>query len=217
MLEDGILFSWFNGEIDGRQLVIKRALDIVLSLILLILALPLLIGVAIAIRRDSPGPVIFAQTRVGLNKRLFRMYKFRSMALDAEQRMSELEHLNELSGPVFKIEADPRVTRLGHWLRSSSIDELPQLVNVLKGEMSMVGPRPLPLRDFDGFDDDRYRRRFSVAPGLTGLWQVSGRSNIDFDDWMKLDLEYVENWSLRKDLGILLRTPLTVLKRIGAL
>ncbi len=112
---------------------------------------------------------------------------------------------------------DPRITKVGRWIRKWRIDELPQLLNVLKGEMSLVGPRPLPLRDFDGFDDDRYRRRFSVAPGLTGLWQVSGRSNVDFDDWMKLDLEYVDSWSLRADLKILLRTPLTVLKRVGAL
>ena len=215
-LGDGPIVSWFNGKVDDRQLVAKRALDIVVSGALLILALPLFIGVAIAIRRDSPGRVIFEQTRVGLNKRLFRMYKFRSMVSDAEEQMADVEHLNQLAGPVFKIEDDPRVTRIGQWLRSSSIDELPQLINVLKGEMSLVGPRPLPLRDFEGFDDDRYRRRFSVAPGLTGLWQVSGRSLVDFDDWMELDLEYLDNWSLALDFKILLRTIPTVLKRVGA-
>jgi exopolysaccharide biosynthesis polyprenyl glycosylphosphotransferase len=215
-LGDSVILSWFNGKVDERQLWAKRLIDIVVSGSLLIVAIPLLVAVGIAIRRDSPGRVIFQQTRVGLNKRLFRMYKFRSMVSNAEEQMAEVEHLNELDGPVFKIEDDPRVTRIGQWLRATSIDELPQLINVFKGEMSLVGPRPLPLRDFEGFDDDRYRRRFSVAPGLTGLWQVSGRSLVDFDDWMELDLEYLDNWSLALDLTILLRTIPTVLKRVGA-
>jgi len=214
--EDGVIFSRFNGKVDGRQMLIKRALDIVLSLAMLVVAIPLFIAVAIAIRRDSPGRLIFEQTRVGFNKRLFQMYKFRSMTPNAEQKMSEMEALNELDGPVFKIEYDPRVTRVGEWLRSTSIDELPQLINVLKGEMSLVGPRPLPLRDFEGFEGDQYRRRFSVAPGLTGLWQVSGRSSVGFDDWMKLDLEYIDNWSLGLDFKILLMTVPAVLKRVGA-
>jgi exopolysaccharide biosynthesis polyprenyl glycosylphosphotransferase len=215
-LGDKVVVSWFNGKAEGRQVLVKRALDITLAALLLTAAIPLFIGVAIAIRRDSRGRVLFEQTRVGLNKRLFRMYKFRSMAPNAEERMADVEHLNQLDGPVFKIEDDPRVTRVGRWLRSTSIDELPQLINVLKGEMSLVGPRPLPLRDFEGFDDDRFRRRFSVVPGLTGLWQVSGRSMLDFEDWMELDLEYVDNWSLGLDFKILLKTLPTVLRRVGA-
>jgi exopolysaccharide biosynthesis polyprenyl glycosylphosphotransferase len=214
--EDGVLVSLYHGVVYGRQFLAKRALDVVLSLLFIVLALPVLAIAAIAIRLESPGPVVFTQIRVGLNKRPFRMYKFRTMRVDAEEQMAAVEHLNEAGGPVFKIENDPRVTRMGRWLRATSIDELPQLFNVLKREMSLVGPRPLPLRDFAGFDDDRHRRRFSVVPGVTGLWQVSGRSSVGFEEWMELDLHYVENWSLALDLKILLSTLPAVLKRGGA-
>ena len=144
------------------------------------------------------------------------MYKFRTMVKDAEERIKQLEHLNEVSGPAFKIKKDPRVTRIGRFLRTTSIDELPQLFNVLKGDMSLVGPRPLPVRDYEGFNQDWQRRRFSVRPGITCLWQVNGRSSVPFDKWMQLDLQYIDKWSLRLDMEILLRTIPAVLKGSGA-
>jgi lipopolysaccharide/colanic/teichoic acid biosynthesis glycosyltransferase len=154
------------------------------------------------------------QERVGLNKRRFTMLKFRTMQRDAESRMSELEHLNEKSGPIFKIRNDPRITSVGRWLRRTSIDELPQLVNVLLGDMSIVGPRPLSVRDATRMELAWQKRRFSVKPGLTCLWQVSGRSNLSFEQWMQLDLEYIDRWSLGLDASILLRTiPAIVLAR----
>ncbi len=194
----------------------KRAIDCTVALILLLLLSPLLLAVALAIRLDSPGPVIFRQTRIGLNKRPFTLLKFRTMCVDAEARQAALEAANEVSGPVFKIRNDPRTTRLGAFLRRTSLDELPQLVNVLRNEMSLVGPRPLPLRDVAGFREDWQRRRFSVLPGVTCLWQLSGRSNISFERWMELDLEYIDRWSLRLDFSILLRTVPAVLRRSGA-
>jgi lipopolysaccharide/colanic/teichoic acid biosynthesis glycosyltransferase len=144
------------------------------------------------------------------------MYKFRTMVANAEQRMRDLEHLNEVSGPVFKLKNDPRVTPLGKLLRKSSLDELPQLINVLKGEMSLVGPRPLPVRDYEGFNQDWQRRRFSVRPGLTCLWQIAGRSSIPFETWMQLDLQYIDRWSFWLDLQILIRTIPAVLRGFGA-
>jgi len=156
------------------------------------------------------------QHRVGLNKRRFRLYKFRTMVVDAEAQLPALEHRNEASGPVFKIRNDPRLTRVGHFLRESSLDELPQLVNVIKGDMSLVGPRPLPVRDYRGFTQDWHRRRFSVRPGITCLWQVNGRSGVAFDQWMKLDMEYIDHWSLMLDMKILLKTIPAVLRRTGA-
>jgi lipopolysaccharide/colanic/teichoic acid biosynthesis glycosyltransferase len=157
---------------------------------------------------------LFVQERVGLNKRRFRMLKFRTMQRDAEARMSEIEHLNEKTGPIFKIRNDPRITSVGRWLRRTSIDELPQLVNVLLGDMSIVGPRPLSVRDATRMELAWQKRRFSVKPGLTCLWQVSGRSNLSFDQWMQLDLEYIDRWSLGLDATILLRTiPAVVLAR----
>jgi len=153
---------------------------------------------------------------VGLNKRRFRMLKFRTMQRDAESRMSEIEHLNEKSGPIFKIRNDPRITAVGRWLRRTSIDELPQLVNVLLGDMSIVGPRPLSLRDATRMELAWQKRRFSVKPGLTCLWQVSGRSNLSFDQWMQLDLEYIDRWSLELDARILLRTIPAILLARGA-
>jgi hypothetical protein len=143
-------------------------------------------------------------------------FKFRTMVVGAEQKQAELEHLNEVAGPVFKIKCDPRVTLVGRFLRKTSIDELPQLFNVLKGEMSLVGPRPLPVRDYEGFDQDWHRRRFSVRPGLTCLWQISGRSSIAFDKWMELDMQYIDEWSLWLDLKILAGTIPAALKGAGA-
>jgi exopolysaccharide biosynthesis polyprenyl glycosylphosphotransferase len=197
-------------------LIAKRVLDFTVSLIGLILLAPVFAVVAILIKLSSPGPVFFTQKRLGLNKRIFSVCKFRTMVSDAEQKLAEIEHLNEVSGPVFKIKDDPRVTRVGKFLRRSSIDELPQLFNVLKGDMSLVGPRPLPVRDYRGFSHDWQRRRFCVRPGLTCLWQINGRSGIPFEEWMALDMEYIDHCSLWLDLRILIRTIPAVLKGLGA-
>jgi lipopolysaccharide/colanic/teichoic acid biosynthesis glycosyltransferase len=172
--------------------------------------------VIVLIKFTSPGPVFFSQRRVGLNKRRFNLYKFRTMVVDAEKQMREIEHLNEASGPVFKIKNDPRITPLGRFLRKTSLDELPQLFNVLAGHMSLVGPRPLPVRDYEGFNEDWQRRRFSVKPGITCLWQVQGRSSISFEKWMELDLQYIDKWSLWLDFQILLQTIPAVLRGSGA-
>lgn len=206
----------YTGALQGWALVVKRVLDIVFSLSLIILLAPVLVITVALIKLTSPGPVFFLQNRLGLNKRRFFVYKFRTMVPDAEKRMKEIEHLNEVSGPVFKIKNDPRVTPLGRFLRKTSIDELPQLFNVLKGDMSLVGPRPLPVRDYEGFSQDWQRRRFSVRPGITCLWQVNGRSSIAFEKWMELDLEYIDKWSLWLDFEILVRTVPAVLKGSGA-
>ena len=195
---------------------VKRLIDMFGSAVILALLSPLFLLVAIAIKFDTPGPVLFVQERMGYNKRRFRMVKFRTMAINAEARMKEIEHLNEKDGPVFKMRNDPRVTNLGRWLRRMSIDELPQLINVLLGDMSLVGPRPLPMRDVLGLAEAWQKRRFSVKPGLTCLWQVSGRSNLSFDRWMQLDLEYIDHWSLALDCKILLRTIPAILTAEGA-
>ena len=195
-----------SGSTSNAQRLAKRLLDVFVSLSLLIALAPLFLLTALAVKLTSRGPVFFVQERVGFRKRTFRLFKFRTMVPDAERRLAELEHLNEVSGPVFKIKNDPRVTRLGAFLRRTSIDELPQLWNVFKGDMSLVGPRPLPIRDFKGFEEDRHRRRFSVPPGLTCLWQVSGRSSIPFEQWMQMDLQYIDNWSLWLDLKLLFGT-----------
>lgn len=200
----------------GWPIVVKRSLDIMVSVALLILLIPLFLIVALLIKFDSPGPVCFVQERIGLNKRRFRMYKFRTMVGDAEQLLAKLEKLNEVRGPVFKIKDDPRITRIGRFLRRTSIDELPQLFNVLIGGMSLVGPRPLPVRDYQGLEQDWHRRRFSVRPGITCLWQVNGRSSVHFEQWMELDMEYVDHWSLWLDLKILAKTMPAVLKGTGA-
>jgi lipopolysaccharide/colanic/teichoic acid biosynthesis glycosyltransferase len=171
---------------------------------------------AIVIKLDSAGPIFFIQERVGFNKRRFRMIKFRTMQADAEARMKDIEHLNEKTGPIFKIRMDPRITRVGRWLRKTSIDELPQLVNVLLGDMSIVGPRPLSVRDAVRMEEAWQKRRFSVQPGLTCLWQVSGRSNLSFEQWMQLDLEYIDRWSLVLDASILMRTIPAILLARGA-
>jgi lipopolysaccharide/colanic/teichoic acid biosynthesis glycosyltransferase len=176
---------------------------------------PLLLATALAVKLTSPGPIFFAQERVGMNKRKFRLLKFRSMVVDAEERKKDLAHLNEMDGPAFKIRKDPRVTRVGAILRKLSIDELPQLINVLKGEMSLVGPRPPLLNEVDLYDWSD-RRRLSVRPGITCLWQVSGRNNLTFDEWMILDRKYIDNWSVWFDLKILVMTIPVVLFGKGA-
>jgi lipopolysaccharide/colanic/teichoic acid biosynthesis glycosyltransferase len=168
------------------------------------------------IKASSPGPVFFKQKRVGLNKRHILMYKFRTMVPDAESMQEKLVHLNEMTGPVFKISKDPRVTPIGRILRKTSIDELPQLFNVLAGDMSLVGPRALSMRDYQFFDEDWQRRRFSVRPGITCLWQINGRNSIGFEQWMELDMQYIDTWSLWLDLKILARTIPVVLKGSGA-
>ncbi len=213
---EGIPFLTFTTTPSNEtQLAVKRLLDIAISLLLLGLSLPAILIAAVAIKLTSPGSVLFKQQRVGLNGRSFTLYKFRTMIEDAHQRRSEVNHLNEMSGPVFKAKADPRVTMVGRFLRKSSLDELPQLWNVLKGDMSLVGPRP-PIPEEVGLYQRWHRRRLSMKPGLTCLWQVSGRNNVDFDRWMQLDLQYIDNWSPSLDLKILLRTIPAVLLGKGA-
>jgi exopolysaccharide biosynthesis polyprenyl glycosylphosphotransferase len=214
--DGGHYIATYTGAGEGWPLTAKRSLDIVLSAVLLILLAPLLLVVAAAIKITSPGPILFLQERIGLNKRRFKIRKFRTMVPNAEKLMAGLESKNEASGPVFKIRNDPRITPIGGFLRRSSIDELPQLINVLKGDMSLVGPRPLPIRDYEGFNEDWQRRRFSVKPGITCLWQVNGRSEISFDQWMLLDLKYMDEWSLWLDLKILAKTVPAVVRGSGA-
>ena len=200
------------------QGVLKQLIDFVGALVLLIVTGPLvLLPAALLIKLTSKGPILFKQQRSGLNGAPFTIYKFRTMVSNAEQLKHELESMNEMSGPVFKVSKDPRVTPLGRILRRFSIDELPQLYNVLRGEMSLVGPRPLPVDEVKRFNDLAHRRRLSVKPGLTCLWQISGRNRIaEFRDWVRLDLEYIDNWSLWLDLKILLRTIPVVLTGTGA-
>jgi exopolysaccharide biosynthesis polyprenyl glycosylphosphotransferase len=214
--EHNMAIPVYADHLQGWPIVAKRLLDIVISLALLVLLSPLFLMVALLIKLDSRGPVFFVQERIGLNKRRFRMYKFRTMVNDAERLQATLEKLNEASGPVFKIKDDPRITRTGRVLRRASIDELPQLFNVLIGGMSLVGPRPLPVRDYQGLERDWHRRRFSVQPGITCLWQVNGRSSVHFEQWMELDMQYVDHWSLWLDLKILAKTMPAVLKGTGA-
>lgn len=197
------------------QLLAKRAFDLTASVLGLIALLPFLLIIAALIKLTSPGLVFFRQKRMGVNGRIFNLYKFRTMYKDAEEKLAELEHLNEMEGPVFKIKNDPRITPLGRFLRKMSIDELPQLFNVFMGHMSLVGPRP-PIPD----EVDKYelwqRRRLSMRPGITCLWQAGGRNKIGFDKWMELDLKYIDNWSLWLDFKILMKTIPVVLFGIGA-
>ena len=202
---------------DDSRLMVKRGIDIVGASVALLILSPVFIVTAIAVKVTSPGPVLFKQPRYGYNRRRFPMYKFRTMVKDAEKRLKDLEHLNEAAGPIFKIKKDPRLTSIGSFLRGTSIDELPQLFNVLFGHMSLVGPRPLPVRDVSRFSEATLMRRFSVLPGMTGLWQVSGRSSLEFSDWIALDLKYIDNWSLLEDLRILLITVPVVLRGRGAM
>ena len=210
------LITQYAGISEGWPLVVKRLLDVSLALAILVVVSPVMLIATLLIKLTSPGPVFFTQKRVGHGKRRFTIYKFRTMIVDAESNIRLLEHRNEMSGPVFKIKNDPRITRIGKLLRKTSIDELPQLINVLKGDMSLVGPRPLPLRDYEGFRKDWHLRRFSVRPGITCLWQVSGRSSLPFEKWMELDLQYIDQWSLWLDLQILAKTIPAVLKGAGA-
>jgi exopolysaccharide biosynthesis polyprenyl glycosylphosphotransferase len=198
------------------QHAFKRALDFVLASTGIIVLSPLLLAIAIAVKVSSRGPVLFVQDRYGYRRRRFRMYKFRSMVQDAPALMAGLEAQNEATGPIFKIKNDPRVTKIGGFLRKTSLDELPQLWNVVLGDMSLVGPRPMSVRDVSLFSEAALMRRFSVQPGITGIWQVSGRSSLTFDQWVALDFQYIEEWSLELDLRILARTVPAVLKRSGA-
>jgi exopolysaccharide biosynthesis polyprenyl glycosylphosphotransferase len=199
------------------SLVFKDIIDRIGALVLLIITLPLWITAAVGIRLASRGPVFFRQERSGLYGKPFMMWKFRTMHTDAESKREELEALNEMNGPVFKIKDDPRIFGLGRWLRKTSIDELPQLLNVLWGEMSLVGPRPLPVYEIERIEKHAQRRRLSVKPGLTCLWQVTGRNGIkNFEEWVALDLKYIDNWSLWLDLKILVKTLPAVLRGLGA-
>jgi exopolysaccharide biosynthesis polyprenyl glycosylphosphotransferase len=202
---------------DPKLLLVKTVMDYFGAGLLLVVLSPLMLLIAVAIRLSSRGPVLFLQPRAGRNGQAFTMYKFRSMGLDAEARKEDLAALNEMRGPVFKLSHDPRVTRLGRLLRRHSLDELPQLINVLRGEMSLVGPRPLPIEEVKRFENDAHRRRLSVRPGLTCLWQISGRNDIaDFEEWVRLDLAYIDRWSLWLDIKILLATlPVALLGRGG--
>jgi exopolysaccharide biosynthesis polyprenyl glycosylphosphotransferase len=201
----------------AELLFIKRMIDLAGAVVLLVLLAPLMVAVGLAVKLTSPGPVLFGQDRYGYKKRLFRMYKFRTMVADAAELHASLEGLNEASGPAFKIRQDPRVTRLGRILRRTSLDELPQLWHVLTGEMSLVGPRPMAVRDVGQFKEPWLMRRFSVRPGLTCLWQISDRSDLSFDRWIALDLEYIARWSLWLDLKILIRTIPAVIRGAGAM
>jgi len=198
----------------GLQALLKRALDLAVSAMALAVLSPLLIVIGLWIRIDSPGPAIFRQDRVGLSRRRFQMFKFRTMAIGAEAMVADLPTIDP-HGVMFKAEADPRVTRLGAWLRRTSLDELPQLINVLKGEMSLVGPRPMPVWVYDKVTVPDFHRRSSVKPGMTGLWQVTGRQQ-DLERMSARDLEYVDRWSLSVDVQVLLKTPAAVIGGEGA-
>jgi exopolysaccharide biosynthesis polyprenyl glycosylphosphotransferase len=195
---------------------VKRALDVAVAAACLVLLAPLFLVIALAIKLSSPGPVFFLQERYGWRRRRFRMWKFRSMVRDAPRLMAALETQNEADGPIFKITNDPRVTHIGRWLRRTSLDELPQLWNVLLGDMSLVGPRPMTVRDVSLFSEAQLMRRFRVRPGMTGSWQVAARGSFSFDQWIELDFAYIDDWSLGLDLKILARTLPAVLRRSGA-
>jgi exopolysaccharide biosynthesis polyprenyl glycosylphosphotransferase len=199
----------------GLDWAVKRAFDVVVSGLLILIALPVWAIIALSVKLDSAGPVFYRDRRIGLAEREFGMFKFRSMYTDAASRQAGLEESNEASGPLFKIKDDPRVTKIGRILRRYSIDEMPQVLNVLRGEMSLVGPRPLPLRDYVQLED-WHRKRYLVLPGMTGLWQVSGRIDLSFDDLVRLDFYYLENWSIWLDISILAKTLPAVLARRGA-
>lgn len=204
-------------DIESKQLyqIVKRVFDVCFAGICLILLLPILLVSAIMIRLESKGNVIFKQERVGKDGQTFKMYKFRSMFIDAEARKSELQHLNMMSGPVFKIKNDPRITKVGQFIRKTSIDELPQLINIIKGDMSIVGPRP-PLPKEVAQYSEHQRKRLDVKPGLTCYWQVSGRNAIGFDEWVELDIKYIKERGILTDIKIILRTIPAVLKCSGA-
>jgi len=222
----GMSIDWFAGEpviqyhaqpAKHSHLLVKRVIDFAGAAVLLVLLSPFLVLIGLAIRLTSSGPFVFRQPRAGVNGLPFTMYKFRSMTKDAEKEQASLATFNEMTGPVFKLTRDPRVTPLGRFLRRYSLDELPQLWNVLRGDMSLVGPRPLPVSEVKNFSDDAHRRRLSVRPGLTCLWQVRGRNNItDFAEWVRLDLAYIDQWSLWLDFKIMIATLPVVLFGRGA-
>jgi exopolysaccharide biosynthesis polyprenyl glycosylphosphotransferase len=209
------LFTLRPPVLEGVEFAVKRTFDLVLSLVSLVVLSPLLVAIALAVKLSSRGPAIYRSVRPGMAGKPFRCFKFRTMREHAEQVQDDLESLNEQSGALFKIRHDPRLTPVGRVLRRFSLDELPQLVNVIRGEMSLVGPRPLPMRDFERLEE-WHKKRYLVLPGITGLWQVSGRSELDFDDLVRLDFLYLERWSIFLDLSILLKTIPAVLTRRGA-
>jgi exopolysaccharide biosynthesis polyprenyl glycosylphosphotransferase len=209
------LFTLRPPVFEGIDYALKRAVDLSLSTVALIVLAPLLTAIALAVKLTSHGSVIYRSIRPGIAGRPFYCLKFRTMREEAERLQCELEQLNEKSGALFKIRHDPRLTRIGRFLRRFSVDELPQLVNVIRGEMSLVGPRPLPMRDFERLEE-WHKKRYLVLPGITGLWQVSGRSELDFDDLVRLDFLYLERWSVLLDFWILLKTVPAVLRRRGA-
>jgi exopolysaccharide biosynthesis polyprenyl glycosylphosphotransferase len=213
---DRLLLQMGGRQLERFDILLKDIIDRCLALILLLASSPVLGLAAAAIKVSSPGPVIFRQRRLGLNKRQFDMLKFRTMVSNAEALLAEIECRNEVNGAAFKIAKDPRITPVGRILRKFSIDELPQLWNVLRGDMSLVGPRPLPLRDYERFNEDWHRRRLSVRPGLSCLWQVSGRHQLSFDRWMELDMMYIDHWSFWLDLKILAKTLVVVVVGKGA-
>ena len=199
----------------GADWALKRTFDLLVSALVLLAGTPLWLLIAAAIKLDSRGPILYRDRRVGVGEREFGMLKFRTMVRGADARQQELEERNEAAGALFKIRSDPRVTRVGRVLRRLSLDEMPQLLNVLRGEMSLVGPRPLPIRDYRKLEA-WHRKRYLVLPGITGLWQISGRSNLTFDDLVRLDFYYIENWSIWLDISILIKTPLAILSGRGA-
>ena len=208
------LLTIFNTPSDYISLMVKKIFDYLFSFIALVIALPILLIISLLIKIDSEGPVFFKQKRVGLRGRRFTVYKFRTMIKEAEKLKSELVEQNEMDGPVFKIANDPRITKIGRFLRKTSLDEVPQFFNVLKGDMSIVGPRPPIPEEVKQYE--RWQlRRLSMKPGITCIWQVSGRNNIPFDEWMKMDMEYIDNWSLKLDAIILLKTVRAVIRRDG--
>jgi exopolysaccharide biosynthesis polyprenyl glycosylphosphotransferase len=210
-----ILTMYTGSEHQMHHLELKRFLDATVSAMLMVFFSPVFTAIALMIKINSKGPVFFRQERIGYNRRLFKILKFRTMIEGAEALQTDLEHLNEADGPAFKIYNDPRITSVGKWLRRTSLDELPQLINVLMGDMSLVGPRPLPKRDVQGMDEPWQKRRFSMRPGLTCLWQVNGRNKLSFNDWMRLDLEYIDRWSIWLDMKILARTVPAIIKATG--
>jgi exopolysaccharide biosynthesis polyprenyl glycosylphosphotransferase len=214
LFEGEYIVTFFRENLLG-QLLVKRLVDVVASAALLLLLSPLMLLVAIRIKLDSVGPILFVQERIGMNKRRFKLLKFRSMVGDAEAKRASLQSLNEMDGPVFKVTNDPRITRVGKFIRRASIDELPQLINVLKGDMSLVGPRPPLPSEVDQYEWINFKR-ISIKPGITCLWQISGRNDVSFREWMELDRQYIESWSLWLDLKILVKTVPVVLFAKGA-
>ena len=209
------VISIYTGPPESLPMAVKRVMDVVIAAILLVVLAPLFLVIALLVKLDSAGPVLFAQDRIGLSRRRFKALKFRTMVDGADRQQADLERCNEADGPVFKIRNDPRVTRIGRWLRRLSFDEFPQLWNVLKGEMSLVGPRPLPLRDVERMGVAAQKRRFSVRPGMTCLWQIRSREP-RFNEWADADMEYIDNWSVALDVEILMKTIPAVLSGRGA-